>query len=358
MAERVGNVEHCQGFGEIVRCGYAGPKGQNALATEYRPDSPVNHMTASMHLHEPVWPSELSDPVRRALQPADSPAQAEEITAHLAHTHYENFSVVSRLLPKHLRQDFANVYAFCRIADDLGDEVHDTKIALEQLQHFREHLHACYRGEASTAVFTALSQTISRHDIPIQPFDDLISAFEQDQRVRRYETFDELLDYCRRSANPVGRIVLYMCGHRDEQRQLLSDQTCTALQLANFWQDVRRDLLDLDRIYIPAESMRKFDVSETQLRELRCDDRFRALLRFEVDRTQLLLSRGEGLLDLLDASVRRQISLFSAGGMAILQAIRRQNYDTLSHRPSLSSLQKFRLIAEALLAKKPRRRRA
>ncbi|HEY1629098.1 MAG TPA: squalene synthase HpnC [Tepidisphaeraceae bacterium] len=304
-------------------------------------------MTASTHLS--LSPNDLSDPVRSALQPAGSIEQAEALTRRLAHDHYENFSVVSLLLPKNLRQDFCNVYAFCRIADDLGDEIHDPQIALEQLRHFREQLHACYRGETNTAVFTALSATIARHDIPMQPFADLIDAFEQDQLVKRYETFDQLLDYCRRSANPVGRIVLYLCGYRDEQRQQLSDLTCTALQLANFWQDVRRDLLELDRIYIPAESMRKFAVAETQLRELRCDDRFRALLKFEVDRTAAMFARGEKLLELIDASVRPQVSLFTQGGLAILQAIRRQDYDTLSHRPSLSSLQKMRLIASTLL---------
>jgi squalene synthase HpnC len=304
-------------------------------------------MTASMH--DSISPGTLSDAVQAALQPADSPRHAEALTRNLAHSHYENFSVISLLLPRRLRQDFCNVYAFCRIADDLGDEIHEPQLAIEQLHHFREQLHACYRGETNSAVFTALSATIARHDIPMQPFADLIDAFEQDQRIRRYETFDDLLDYCRRSANPVGRIVLYMCGYRDEERQHLSDLTCTALQLANFWQDVRRDLLELDRIYIPADSMRKFNVSEIQLRELRSDDRFRSLLKFEVDRTEAMFTQGEKLLDLLDRSVRPQISLFTQGGRAILQAIRDQNYDTLSHRPSLSSLQKVRLIASTLL---------
>jgi squalene synthase HpnC len=314
------------------------------------------NMTASTH--DSISSGGLSGMVQAALRPADSIETAQTLTRQLAHSHYENFSVVTLLLPKHLRQDFCNVYAFCRIADDLGDEIHEPQIALEQLHHFREQLDACYRGEKNSAVFTALAATIARHDIPKEPFADLIDAFEQDQRVRRYETFDDLLDYCRRSANPVGRIVLYMCGHRDEQRQKLSDQTCTALQLANFWQDVRRDLLDLDRIYIPAESMKKFAVTETQLRELRCDDRFRNLLKFEVDRTEAMFAQGEGLLELVDASVRPQISLFTAGGRAILQAIRRRNYDTLSCRPSLSSMQKVRLIARALLLKTLRRPRA
>ena len=313
-------------------------------------------MTASTH--DFISGGGLSDMVQAALGPANSPQQAEALTRQLAHSHYENFSVVTLLLPRHLRQDFCNVYAFCRIADDLGDEVHDPQLALEHLHHFREQLDACYRCETSSAVFVALSATIARHDIPMQPFADLIDAFEQDQRVRRYETFEQLLDYCRRSANPVGQIVLYMCGYRDSQRQELSDLTCSALQLANFWQDVRRDLLELDRIYIPADSMRKFGVAETQLRELRCDDRFRDLLKFEVDRTEAMFAQGEKLLELVNPSVRPQISLFTQGGRSILQAIRRQNYDTLSRRPSLSSLQKIRLIASALLSKTLRRPRA
>ena len=179
--------------------------------------------------------------VRSAFEPCNDLAAAEHYTRQLAHTHYENFSVVSVLLPRHLRQDFCNVYAFCRTADDLADEVNDRSKASELLARFRAATEACYQGVTSTAIFVALEGTIRRHDIPIDPFLDLIDAFEQDQRVDRYATFDEVVDYCRRSANPVGRLVLYMCGYRDSQRQRLSDQTCTALQLANFWQDVRRD---------------------------------------------------------------------------------------------------------------------
>jgi squalene synthase HpnC len=307
-------------------------------------------MNSTMQALDSFAPGILSPTVDALLQPTDSPQNAEILTRKLAHEHYENFSVVSLLLPKHLRQDFCNVYAFCRIADDLGDEIHDPRVALDYLALFREHLRACYEGNTPTAIFTALKNTIDRHQIPLEPFADLIDAFEQDQRVRRYENFDQLLNYCRRSANPVGRIVLYMCGYRDKQRHQLSDFTCTALQLANFWQDVRRDLTDLDRIYLPADSMRKFNVTEQQLREFKCDDHFRDLLKFEVDRTEAMFAQGEKLLPLLDPPVRRQISLFIAGGRAILQAIRDQNYDTLSRRPSLSAMQKGRLILRALTA--------
>jgi squalene synthase HpnC len=300
----------------------------------------------------PTAPPSLSPAVQAALRPASTLAEAESRTRDLALHHYENFSVISFLLPKHLRQDFSNIYAFCRIADDLGDEVHDTDVAMEQLAHFRELTRACYAGESKNAIFTALAGTIGRYDIPIAPFLDLIDAFEQDQRICRYETFDQLLDYCRRSADPVGRLVLYVCGYRDAQRQRLSDFTCSALQLANFWQDVRRDLFELDRIYIPADSMQRFGVTETQLRSGTCDDRFRALLKFEVDRTEDMFNQGEQLLPLLDATVRPQIALFGQGGRAILGAIRAQNYQTILSRPSLSKWRKGRLVLGGFVAAK------
>jgi squalene synthase HpnC len=293
----------------------------------------------------------LPPSVAEALAPALNLEDAKAFCRKLARSHYENFSVVSVLLPKRLRQDFCNVYAFCRTADDLGDEIHDADIATAQLEYLREQMRKCYAGQIETTLFAALRETIAKHQIPIEPFIDLIDAFEQDQRLTRYETFDQLLDYCTRSANPVGRIVLYMCGYRDEQRQLLSDLTCTALQLANFWQDVRRDLFELDRIYLPADSMRRFGVSESQLRDEKCDQNYRDLIRFEVDRTAEMFDRGEELLPLLDSSVRGHIALFGKGGRAILQAIRDQDYDTLSARPALSGWQKSRLLISAVGAK-------
>src|SRR6476660_1659569 len=197
--------------------------------------------------------------VRAAFAPPCSLSVARRYTRQLALGHYENFSVISFLLPRHLRQDFANVYAFCRTADDLGDEVPDKNLAAEYLERFKDLTRSCYEGKALSPLFVALSETIERFDIPIESFLDLIDAFEQDQRVNRYETFEQLVDYCRRSADPVGRLVLYMCGYRDAERQQLSDRTCTALQLANFWQDVARDLAERNRIYIPRESMASFN---------------------------------------------------------------------------------------------------
>jgi squalene synthase HpnC len=301
-------------------------------------------MPSSQVASEPQVP----ETVQAAFAPPGSLEEANQYTRRLAMGHYENFSVVSLLLPRHLRQDFANVYAFCRTADDLSDEVPNRAQALGYLKRFGELTQACYRGEKQSPLFVTLSETIHRHQIPIQPFLDLIDAFEQDQRINRYDSFEQLVDYCRRSADPVGRLVLYMCGYRDEQRQRLSDRTCTALQLANFWQDVRRDVLERDRIYIPTDSMRQFGVTEEQIKTGRCDENYRGLIRFEVERTVALFDEGDPLLPMLDLSVRRHVALFARGGRAICDAIVRQNYDTLSRRPRLSAWHKGKLIAGAV----------
>jgi squalene synthase HpnC len=287
--------------------------------------------------------------VRMAFAPPPSrPADAAAFTWQLAHSHYENFSVVSALLPRRLRQDFCNVYAFCRIADDLGDETGDRETSLRLLGRFRGETRLMYAGRPGSIVFAALASTVERYQIPEGPFLDLIDAFEQDQRVDRYDTFDQLRDYCRRSADPVGRLVLYLCGYRDDARQQLSDCTCTALQLANFWQDVRRDIADRDRVYLPRETMDQFGVTEGQLKGGEATDGYRAAIRFECDRATALLGRGEGLLPLLDESVRPQVSLFGQGGRAILSAIRRQDYDTLSRRPTVSRWSKGQLVLRAI----------
>lgn len=289
--------------------------------------------------------------IRAAFDPMNSLGEAEAFVRQLALSHYENFSVVSRLVPRHLRQDFCNIYAFCRVADDLGDEIPDKDDARRQLARFRSALSDSYDGRPAGAVFTALQSTIQRHDIPIDPFNDLISAFEQDQRINRYDTFEQLLDYCRSSANPVGRLVLYVCGYRDQQRQQLSDFTCTALQLTNFWQDVRRDLDNLNRIYIPRQTMDRFGVTEAQLRRTEVNDSFRDMIHFEVDRTEELFDQGDALLPLLSKPVAAHIALFAQGGRAILNAVRAQNYDTLTNRPRLSKSRKARFVARAFGAR-------
>ena len=186
-------------------------------------------------------PNEL-EIATNAPPPGCTPEAAQNYTRWLATHHYENFNVVSWLLPKELHQHFYNVYAYCRWADDLGDEIPDAQRALELLDWCEAELNACYQGQPSHPVFVALRETVVAKEIPKQPFADLLKAFRQDQTVKRYPTWDSVLKYCVYSANPVGRLVLYLCGYRDERRQLLSDATCTALQLANFWQDVSRDL--------------------------------------------------------------------------------------------------------------------
>src|SRR5215469_15703568 len=180
-------------------------------------------------------------------------AEAERYTRWLATHHYENFNVVSWLLPRRLHQHFYNLYAYCRWADDLGDEIPDTALALRLIDEWEEELRDCYAGKPSHPVFVALRETITALDIPIEPFSDLLIAFRRDQTVQRHATWESVFDYCRYSANPVGRLVLYLCGYRDAERQRMSDATCTALQLANFWQDVSRDL-EKGRIYIPLDS--------------------------------------------------------------------------------------------------------
>jgi squalene synthase HpnC len=286
-----------------------------------------------------------------AFRPGTDLAKSLAATRRLATGHYENFSVVSALVPRKLRQDFCNIYAFCRIADDLGDELGDRDASLRALDRFRRQTERMYAGDVDTVVFTALNSTVEAHAIPAKPFLDLLDAFEQDQRVDRYQTYDHLLDYCRRSADPVGRLVLYLCGHGDEPRQRLSDFTCTALQLVNFWQDVRRDLTDRNRIYLPRETMDRFGVTEAQLKVGQFDQHYRSAIRFEIDRVDALFDQGEPLLPMLDPSIRPQVSLFAAGGRAIAEAIRRQDFDTLSHRPSLSKWQKGKLVLTALLGR-------
>jgi squalene synthase HpnC len=339
--------------------GVAGGSGTWATAPAATPAQPSRTMSAMSAVDvAPGMPAEvatLSEAVRTVLAPPTDAAEAERRTRHLANVHYENFSVVSLLLPRHLRQDFCNIYAFCRVADDLGDELDNAAVSTAALAELRRQTLACRAGQAASVLFVALAATMRRHEIPIEPFLDLIDAFEQDQRVSRYETFEQVVDYCRRSANPVGRLVLYLCDYRDEQRQQLSDQTCTALQLANFWQDVRRDLVDRDRIYLPAEDLRTFGVSEDDLRagiqSNRGSEAYVKLIEFEVNRTAKMFDVGEALLPLLDPAVRGQVALYGKGGRAVLDAIRAQNFDTLARRPSLGKRQKGRLILSALMAR-------
>jgi squalene synthase HpnC len=284
--------------------------------------------------------------------PADAPtpAAAREYCARLARSHYENFSVASWFLPRRLRQDFYNVYAYCRISDDLGDEVGDAAASLELLDEWQRELDACYDGTPKHPVFVALSETVRLYDIPKHEFSDLLIAFRQDQTVTRFETFDDVLAYCRYSANPVGHLVLYLCGYRDAERQQLSDFTCTALQLANFWQDVSVDYAK-GRIYLPLESMRRFGVGEDDIAQNRNAPAFLALMKFEVERARDWFRLGLPLVEKVDHELAVDLDLFSRGGLEILKAIERQNYAVLGNRPSISKSRKLALVARAALYK-------
>jgi len=289
--------------------------------------------------------------IARALPPpGSSRAQAERYTRWLAGSHYENFTVVSWLLPRHLRQHFYNLYAYCRWADDLGDEVGDPARALELLGWWEEELRRCYAGSPSQAVFVALRGTIEAFNLPSEPFLDLLRAFRQDQTVHRYPDWDAVLGYCRYSANPVGRLVLYICGYRDAERQRLADATCTALQLANFWQDVARDL-EKDRIYIPLDALAAHGLTEADLFARRSSERYAALLKGLVARTRGLFSTGRALAEKVSPDLRVDIDLFSRGGLAVLEAIEAIGYNTLEHRPALSHATQARLFGRALVAR-------
>jgi squalene synthase HpnC len=292
-------------------------------------------------------PAEL-DLAQHAPPAGCSPETALQYTRWLATHHYENFNVVSWLLPKELHQHFYNVYAYCRWADDLGDEIPDAERALELLDWWERELDACYEGNPSHPVFVALRETIVAKDIPKQPFADLLKAFRQDQTVKRYPTWDAMINYCVYSANPVGRLVLYLCGYRDEQRQRLSDATCTALQLANFWQDVSRDL-EKGRIYIPLDAAAAQGLSETDIVERRFDDRYIALMKGLIARTRTLFAEGMPLARMVDGRLSIDLEMFSRGGIAVLDAIEASGYDTLHHRPSIGKAKQARLLGWTLV---------
>lgn len=285
---------------------------------------------------------------------APSLQEARAYCERLASTHYENFSVATWLLPPRLKQHFFNVYAYCRISDDLGDEVGDPQQSLVLLDQWEAELEQCYQGSPRHPVFVALQQTVRALDIPQKPFADLLIAFRQDQRIARYDKFTDLLGYCLNSANPVGRLVLYVCGYRDEERQRLSDFTCTALQLANFWQDVAVDYRK-GRIYLPLEDLRRFGVTERQLASNQADAGFMELMKFEVARAREWFERGLPLAGTLEPSLAIDIELFSRGGQEILNAIERQGYDVLSRRPVISKGRKLGLLVRAAASRLIRR---
>ena len=281
---------------------------------------------------------------------APSVAEAHEYCRRLARSHYENFSVASWFLPGKLRQHFFNVYAYCRISDDLGDEVGNTAVSLQLLDQWQLELDACYDGSPRHPVFVALAETVRKFEIPKHEFSDLLTAFRQDQSVSRYETFDDLVGYCRYSANPVGHLVLYLCGYRDQERQLLSDYTCTALQLANFWQDVTADFAR-GRLYLPLEDLRRFHVREQSILDSENTSAFCEMMRFEVERAREWFAQGLPLVGKVDRALALDIELFSRGGQEILNAIERQGFAVLGQRPAISKSRKLALVARAALGK-------
>lgn len=280
--------------------------------------------------------------------------EAKAWCRHLAETHYENFHVATWFLPKALRPHFHSIYAYCRVSDDLGDEVGSTDSALALLDLWGRELDACYEGRARHPVFVALAETIRACSIPKKPFADLLVAFRQDQVVTRYETMTDVLGYCLNSANPVGRLVLYACGEVSpetiEEKFRLSDATCSALQLANFWQDVRVDFAK-GRVYLPQEDMRRFGVTDETIATGVATPGFRELLRYEVDYARSLFEQGLPLIDKVDRELAVDLDLFSRGGLEILRAIERRDYDVLSARPAISKRTKLSLALRAVTGK-------
>ena len=268
----------------------------------------------------------------------------------LAESHYENFHVASWFLPKDLRPHFHAIYAYCRVSDDLGDEVPDRSAALALLDFWGRELDACYEGRARHPVFVALAETIQDCFIPKDPFADLLAAFRQDQTDTRFGTMDDLLAYCRYSANPVGRLVLYACGEANEENFHLSDATCTALQLANFWQDVREDYKK-GRIYIPKKDMETFGVSEEYIADGIVTPGFCGLMICEIDYTRALFEEGLPLIGKVNRDLATDLDLFSRGGLEILRAIEERGYDVLSARPAISKGRKLALLLRAVSGK-------
>lgn len=276
-------------------------------------------------------------------------AEASAYCRWIARSHYENFVVGSLLLPARLQSHFNHLYAFCRWADDLGDELGDTATALKALGWWREELLAMYQGQVWHPILLALQQTVTQFNIPAQPFLDLISAFEQDQQVTRYSSFAPLIEYCQRSANPVGRLVLALFEQTQPEQLTYSDDICTGLQLANFWQDVRRDY-DQGRIYLPEDDIARFDCVAffAQPHQQAVPAGYRDLIRFQVTRTADYFQRGRSLILNLPSHYQTEIDLIVRGGEQLLDRIAALGYDTWTTRPRLSKWTQANLLLAAL----------
>ena len=276
----------------------------------------------------------------------DALRQAEKETRALARSHYENFMVATLLLPRRLRQPFYNVYAFCRTADDLADESANPQEARLGLERFQQQLDQTFMGNPAEGLFLALANTIDQFGLPQQPFDDLLDAFRQDQNQNRYATRDELLDYCRRSANPVGRIVLRLCDCFNATNADLSDRICTGLQLVNFWQDVSRDFA-IGRVYLPTEAMDSAGVSTEMFSLPHAPPALRDLLRSECEFAEHQLRAGLPLAKRVPHWFASDVRLFVHGGLATARAIARVDYDVLARRPTVGRWQQFSMLFRA-----------
>jgi hydroxysqualene synthase len=287
------------------------------------------------------------DTIQRSVKSC-TPDEAFEYCANVTAAHYENFPVVSLFLPEEKRPYIQAVYAFSRAADDFADE---DKLAPEErlakLNDWGEKLRVCYEGIAEHPVFVALGETIRRLNIPIDPFRDLLTAFQQDVTQNRYRTFNDLLDYCRCSANPVGRLVLMIFGQRDDRLFSLSDHICTALQLTNLWQDIDIDR-QKDRLYIPLEDMERFGYSETNWKNGVVNRTYRELMKFEVERTRALFHRGAELPSIVEKELQIELKLVWFGGMAVLKKLERIQYDVFHRRPILGKIDKFMILIRGL----------
>ena len=274
--------------------------------------------------------------------------QALQFCEKLARDHYENFPVASILTPREKRPYVYAIYSFARIADDYADEPGlSTAERIDSLVEWEEQLVEAYRGQAHHPVFIALREAVQRFEIPVELFRSLLKAFRSDVTTGRYETFDDVLDYCANSANPVGRLVLLLYNYRSETMMELSDSICTALQLTNFWQDVSVDLKK-DRVYIPLEDLREFGYSEEELCQLQHTRAFKDLMCYQVDRTRDLFREGKPLLQEVGKDLRLELRLTWNGGMRILKHIERSDYNVLANRPTLSLFDKASLLISSL----------
>ena len=326
----------------IIRRGGRFGKDGAAVGGYNRPWMPTIAAAAELPAHLEGWGPE------RTARGAASEAVAWDHVRRLATRHYENFPVASVVLPRDLRPHFHAVYAFCRWADDLGDEVEGAENSLALLGWWRGLTEALFAGEPPRhPVFVALRTTANRFELTPEPFLDLISAFERDQTVTAYETFADLRDYCRRSADPVGRIVLKLLGAYEPENVRLSDSVCTGLQLANFWQDVARDA-NIGRRYLPAEDLERFGYSPDDFAARRTTPQFRDLMRFETDRADELLRAGRPLSDRLGGRFGAATDLFAAGGLAVCRKLRAIDYGVWDTRPTVGKGDAARLLAGAL----------